>query len=223
MNKSKNNQIGGIVPWQSDRINQSKSAHNLPPNNNPPTRINRLTLMIAALLVTLGAGHFSWRTMQLYLAQQLVHDCVENHNCAENIDSLELLVKAKKPLKLFNLATANFFGVNLDHAHLERVNLYGANLAHANLDHAYLKNTNLYRANIEGANLEHAYLIKAKNLTPSQLKSACNWSKAFYRGKFDADKLTWIVDEKTNQQFIQQLQQDKDSDSKTPVDCSEWE
>jgi len=63
---------------------------------------------------------------------------------------------------------------------------------------------------------------KAKNLTPAQIKSACNWSTALYRGKFDSDKLTWIVDEKANQQFIQQLKQDKASEPKEPVDCSKW-
>ena len=203
-------------------LNQSKLAHNLSPNSSKRTRVNRLTSIVAFLLVTIGAGYFSWTKIQLYVAQQLVHNCVENHNCAENIDNVELLVKAKSHLKLFNLATANLFGVNLDHAYLDSVNLYGANLAHANLDRAYLKNTNLYRANLEQANLEQAYLINAKNLTPAQIKSACNWSKAFYQGKFEPDRLAWIVDEKANQQFIQQLQQDKDSDPKTPVDCSEW-
>ena len=204
-------------------MNQSKLAHNLPPNSSKQPRINRLTLIIASLLVTLGVGYFGWRKIQLYVAQQLVHDCVENHNCAENIDNLEQLVKAKNHLKSLNLATANLFGVNLDHAYLDSVNLYDANLAHANLDRAYLKNTNLYRANLDRANLDRAYLIKAKNLTPAQIKSACNWSQAFYQGKFEPDKSAWIVDEKANQQFIEQLQHDKDSDPKTPVDCSEWE
>lgn len=203
-------------------LNQSKSAHNLPPNSSKQPRINRLTWLIVSLLVTIGAGYFSWRQIQLDLAQQSLHNCVENHNCADNLDTLELLVKAKNRLKLFNLATANLEGVNLDHAYLDSVNLYSANLDHANLKSAYLKNTNLYRANLHSANLDHAYLIKAKNLTPAQIKSACNWSQAFYQGKFEPDKLAWIVDEKANQQFIQQLQQDFDSDPKTPVDCSEW-
>ena len=186
-------------------LNQSKLANNLPPNHSKQTRINRLSSLMAFLLVTLGAGYFSWTKIQLYVAQQLVHNCVENHNCAKNIDNVELLVEAKNRLKLFNLATANLFGVNLDHAYLDSVNLYGANLAHANLDHAYLDSVNLYNANLAQANLDHAYLIKAKNFTPAQIKSACNWSTALYRGKFDADKLTWIVDEKANEQFIQQL------------------
>ena len=203
-------------------MNQSKLAHNLPPNSSKKPRINRFTLIIAFISIALGVGYFGWRKIQLYVAQQLIYNCVENHHCAENIDNLEQLVKAKKPIKLFNLSTANLFGVNLDHAYLDSVNLYDANLAHANLDGAYLKNTNLYRANLDGANLDGAYLIKAKNLTPAQIKSACNWSQAFYQGKFEQDKLAWIVDEGANQQFILQLQQDKDSDPKTPVDCSEW-
>lgn len=85
-------------------MNQSKSAHNCPPNSSKQSRINRLTLIMASLLVTLGVGYFGWRKIQSYVAQQLVHNCVENHNCAENIDNVELLVKAKNPLKLLNLA-----------------------------------------------------------------------------------------------------------------------
>ncbi len=204
------------------KINPSGATDNLTSRSSQQPKPNRLILIMTSLLVTLGVGYWGWSKIQLDLAQQLIHNCVKNHNCADNLDSLEFLVKTKNRLKLLNLATANLFGVNLDHAEFDSVNLYGANLGHANLEHAYLKNTNFYRANLDSANLEHAYLINAKNLTPAQIKSACNWSQAFYRGKFDSDKLTWIVDEKTNQQFIQQLQQDKDSDPKTPVDCSEW-
>ncbi len=108
-------------------LNQSKLAHNLSPNSSKRTRVNRLTSIVAFLLVTIGAGYFSWTKIQLYVAQQLVHNCVENHNCAENIDNVELLVKAKSHLKLFNLATANLFGVNLDHAYLDSVNLHSSN------------------------------------------------------------------------------------------------
>ena len=203
-------------------LNQSKSAHNLPPNSSKQPRINRLTSLVASLLVSLGVGYLGWRQIQLYVAQQLIHDCVEHHNCAENIDNVELLVKAKNRLKLLNLATANLFSVNLDHAYLDSVNFYGANLGHANFDHAYLKNTNLYRANLAQANLDHAYLINAKNFTPAQIKSACNWEQAYYKGRFDSEYSEWIIDQQANQQFIQQIQQDKNSDPKQPVDCSEW-
>lgn len=52
-------------------------------------------------------------------------------------------------------------------------------------------------------------------------KSACNWEKAIYKGYKDTEKFfEWIVDEKANQQYIEQLKQDKASDPKTPVDCS---
>ncbi len=192
------------------------------PNSKKPTRINRLILIMVPLLLILGVGYLSWRKIQLYLAQQLIHDCVEHHHCVDQIASLERLVTAKQRLKFFNLATANLKGANLDHAYLYGVNLYRANLEAANLNRAYLYRANLYLANLEGANLNHAYLIRSKNLTPSQIKSACNWSTALYRGKFDSDKLTWIVDEKSNQQFIQQLQQEQASEPQTPVDCSKW-
>ena len=180
-------------------------------------------MIIAALLVTLGLGYLSWRKIQLYVAQQLIHDCVEQHNCADNISALEELVKAKQNLKLFNLATANLSSANLENAYLSSVNLYRANLDRTNLQNAYLKGANLYRANLERANLKNAYLIKAKHLTPAQIKSACNWSQAIYKGKFEPDKLTWVVDEEANQQFIQQLKLEGDSDPKQAVDCREWE
>ena len=88
---------------------------------------------------------------------------------------------------------------------------------------AHLERTNLYRTNLESANLSLAYLINPSNLTPARLKSTCHWEKAFYQGDWDQDKLTWIVDEKANQELIAQLKQDKASDPKEPVDCSEWE
>lgn len=110
-------------------IDQSKLAHKLPSNSSQQPRINRLTLIIVSLSIILGAGYFSWRKIQLYVAQQLIHYCVQKHNCAEHLSALEQLVKAQQNLKLFNLATAN--------------------LSSTNLQNAYLKNTNLYRANLE--------------------------------------------------------------------------
>lgn len=129
-------------------INQSKSAHKWPSNSSQQPRINRLTLIIVSLSITLGAGYFSWRKIQLYVAQQLIHDCVQKHNYAEHLSALEQLVKAQQNLKLFNLATANLDRANLENAYLDRVNLYRANLASTNLQNAYLKSTNLYRANL---------------------------------------------------------------------------
>jgi hypothetical protein len=55
------------------------------------------------------------------------------------------------------------------------------------------------------ANLSNASLLGAKNVTPTQIKSACNWDKAGYR-RVEIDK----------------LKQDKASDPKEPIDCSRW-
>ena len=64
--------------------NQFKLTDNLTPRSIKPSYHYRLILIITFLLVALGAGYFSWRQIQLYLAQQLIHDCVEQHNCANN-------------------------------------------------------------------------------------------------------------------------------------------
>ena len=137
-----------------------------------------------------------------------------------------------------NLYRANLQGAHISHnhlqgAHLNRANFQGthfyeADFEHsyfhlANLSHTYFYRANFARANLYRANLEGAYLIEAQNLTNFQIKSACNWSKAIYKGVWSVDRAKWVVDEKANQQFIQQIQQDKESDPKTPVDCSEWE
>ena len=290
------------------KIKPLESDKNLPFKTKQKSPLNRLILIITFLLITSGTSYFIWRELQLNAAQQLVNDCTEHKNCADNIEALEKLVKAKKSLKLLNLEkanlakahleqanleSANLEQVNLSKAHLEKANLKNANLSitqlvyahlqganlenanfsNAHLENAYLINANLHgaylshahlqgayfnlshfqnahfyhadftqaylhRANISnayfyrtnfqqtnfyGANLQGAYLIETQNLTPTQIKSACNWEKAIYKGVWKMDKFRWEVDEKANQQFIQQLQQDKDSDPHKLVDCSEWD
>ena len=203
-------------------MKQVELADKSPPNSRKQPRINRLILIIAFLLVTLGIGYFSWRKIQLYIAQQLIHNCVEHHHCIDHIATLERLAKAKKNLKLFNLARADLDGINLKNSYLYGVNLAKANLSLANLENAYLYRANFYLANLDRANLDNAYLIKSKNLTSSQIKSACYWSKALYKGYFSPDKLSWIVDEKANQHYIEQLKQDQASNPQEPVNCSRW-
>ena len=137
-----------------------------------------------------------------------------------------------------NLYRANLQGAYISHdhlqgAHLNRANLEGTHLYNAdfeqtyfhlaNLSHTYFYRANFYHANLYRANLHGAHLIEAQNLTPAQIKSACHWETAIYKGVWDPNQFRWVVDEKANQQFIKQLQQDKDSDPKKPVDCSEWE
>ena len=137
-----------------------------------------------------------------------------------------------------NLYRANLEGAYISHdhlqgAHLNRANLegthfYQADFEHtyfhgANLSHTYFYRPNFDRANLYRANLDGAHLIEAQNLTFAQIKSACNWETAIYKGVWSSARSRWIVDEQANQQFIEQLKQDKDSEPKKPVDCSLWE
>ncbi|MGK7935196.1 MAG: pentapeptide repeat-containing protein [Xenococcaceae cyanobacterium] len=117
-----------------------------------------------------------------------------------------------------NLSHANLAGANLVHAYFFRADLSDANLEQAQLSHAYF-----HRANLKEANIFRANLIDAKHLSPSQIKSACYWSQAIYKGEWDRAQRKWIVDRQANQQYIDQLQQDKASDPKEPVDCRQWE
>jgi uncharacterized protein YjbI with pentapeptide repeats len=131
-------------------------------------------------------------------------------------------------LKSANLTSAYLKSANLNLANLNLANLTDANLIEANLNYANLIEANLNyadftSANLNGANLDTANLIEAKNLTNTQIKSACFWYKAIYKGHFDQQKYKWITDEKANQAFITQLKQDKDPDPKVKPDCSKWE
>ncbi len=131
--------------------------------------------------------------------------------------NLESAVLSDADLESANLKGANLKGANLNSAKLFLINLGNANLRDTNLIDA-----KLFFANLKGANLNSAYLIEVKYLTPSQIKLACDWEKAFYKGHYDNKNNEWIIDEKANQQYIEQLKQDKDSDPQEPVDCSLW-
>ena len=121
-----------------------------------------------------------------------------------------------------NYARLNYAQLNyaqLSHASLDSADLNYTDLSHANLDSADLNLANLYNANLEQANLYHANLIEVHNLTPAQIKSACYWETAMYRGDFDNEKKIWLVDKKLNQQYLEQLKQDRTSNPKHPVNC----
>ena len=100
-----------------------------------------------------------------------------------------------------NLQQAFLFEANLQQADLRSANLQQALLLGASLRQADLKNANLEKADLSGASLQQADLSKVKNLTPKQIKSACNWQKA----KFD-------------KQFEAKLKKEPDQE----VDCSLW-
>ena len=132
-----------------------------------------------------------------------------------------------------DLRGARLDQTHLEHAYLNHANLQGVHLHHADfeqanfqsadLSHTYLYHSNFHRANLERANLEGAHLIEAQNLTPAQIKSACNWEEAFYQGYWTINLLQWQVNYIGNHRFINQLKQDQASDPKKPVDCREWE
>ena len=137
-----------------------------------------------------------------------------------------------------HLEGADLSGAHVSHdhlqgAHLNRANLQGIQLYHAdfeqtnfeqaNLSQAYLYQANFDQSNLSGANLHGAHLIEAQNLTPAQIKSACHWEAAIYRRVWSSEQSKWVIARTANQQFINQLKQDQDSDPKKPVDCREWE
>jgi len=173
-------------------------------------------------LLLVLTGYFLWRARQLNAAQQLVDDCLQNNDCARITEALETLVQAQKSLKFFNFSRVNLEEANLSQADLYRTNLSSSQLKNANLSQASLYRTNLSQANLQNTNLERAFLINTKHLTSTQIKSACNWEIAYYQGHFDADYEQWIINAPANQQFIEQLHLERDSDPKQPVDCSQW-
>ena len=122
-----------------------------------------------------------------------------------NLQEADLL---KANLQEADLSKANLEGSNLRRANLEgsnlrRANLEGSNLRRANLSDADLEGSNLGRAYLRGANLRRANLIFAENLTPKQIKLACDWEKAIYK-----------ENESENTKYIEELKKDKSSDPK---------
>jgi uncharacterized protein YjbI with pentapeptide repeats/energy-coupling factor transporter ATP-binding protein EcfA2 len=126
-----------------------------------------------------------------------------------------------------NLRGASLYSANLSGAKLNSANLSGTSLSGADLNSADLSGISLYSADLsgtslDGASLDGASLRGVKNITNSQIKSACFWNRAFYKGHWDDKQIRWITDEPANQQYIDQLKKDKFSDPKTPPDCSKW-
>ncbi|ACB52361.1 hypothetical protein cce_3013 [Crocosphaera subtropica ATCC 51142] len=134
-----------------------------------------------------------------------------------------------------NLSQSRLYFANLEDANLlkskiSRSNLSGANLAFSNLMFADLSNSNLASANLVEANLLStnltnsnllgANLIEVKNLDPNNLKQACFWQYAIYKGKWNTQQQEWEIDEMANRQFIEKLIQDKASDPRIQPTCS---
>jgi len=126
----------------------------------------------------------------------------------------------KAHLTKANMEKANLSSVNFQKALLNRVNMKNANLTNANLKNAKLYNASLDEVNLVKSNLEGASLYES-NFTNSQIKTACNWQTAFYKGKF-IHGLGWQLEKEANRKFINQLQKDIASDPAEKVDCSKW-
>ena len=132
-----------------------------------------------------------------------------------------------------NLTRANLYGADLSRATLDDTNFTKANLSHANFWGAVFGNADLSGADLSRAyfgnsyfgqaNFTNTYLIDTKRFEPSDIKLACNWEKAIYKGYWNEEKGEWIIDEKANKEYIEQLKKDKDSAPKEPVDCQKWE
>ena len=123
-------------------------------------------------------------------------------------------------------------------AKLHRADLSGADLKEADfgcfffskvegyrctdLSGSDLSDTNLEGANLHRANLYKAYLVNA-DYEPYQIKSACYWDEAFYKGDFNQDNTEWILNEKANQEHIDKLKQKQYPKTKKPLDCNkDW-
>ena len=138
-----------------------------------------------------------------------------------------------------NLSSTNLIGANLKGANLKGADLWGAylwlayligaDLKEADLKEADLKSAPLIGADLEGADLiganlwgaylKGAYLEKAK-FTNQQIKSACNWEQAIYKGERNDEKETWVAIEPDNTNFIEELKEETASNSKERPNCS---
>ncbi|ELS02669.1 putative low-complexity protein [Xenococcus sp. PCC 7305] len=154
--------------------------------------------------------------------EQVKTSRVCNEDCDLSNADLQEVYLVKVNLENADLQGANLKEVNLQDALLEKAdlgqsNLVGAYLRGATLQEADLSGARLTRADLKDtifnqANLQGTYLMSANNLTPTQIKSGCNWEEAIY------DK-----NEAANQAFISELQQNTDSNPAEAVDCSMWE
>ena len=122
-----------------------------------------------------------------------------------------------------NLQDARLARANLQNAELFRANLQNAELFRANLQDANLDSANLQNTDLGWANLQNAFLKDAQNLTPQQIKSACNWEEAIYKGKWNQEDQKWVTSEPDNTNYIKELKEDTTSDPKEPPDCSRWD
>ncbi len=126
-------------------------------------------------------------------------------------------------LEFANLQEADLDSANLQEADLGYANLQEADLGYANLQEADLRSANLQEADLRSANLQQAYLGEAENLTHKQIKSACFWETAIYKGEYNFEKEAYVAIEPDNTEFIEKLKNDSSSDPEEPIHCTYWE
>ncbi len=126
------------------------------------------------------------------------------------------------------LQDAFLAGANLQDTNLADAKLQDAFLADANLQDAFLARTNLQDAGLWRANLQGAFLLDTKGLTHRQIKVACFWDEAIYKGEFihqrgiSNQKKDYVVKELENIKFIEKLKQETSSNPTNRPDCSRW-
>ena len=149
-------------------------------------------------------------------------DLQEAYLIRANLQEANLEVANLREANLWgaNLREANLMGAYLEVANLQEANLWGTNIWGANLQEANLEEANLEVANLQEANLEEA------EITFQQIKSACNWKNAIYKGQW---KGQWNLEaavepsEPDNTNFVEELKKDKSSDPEEAPDCSFWD
>ncbi|MGB7440478.1 MAG: pentapeptide repeat-containing protein [Coleofasciculaceae cyanobacterium] len=102
-----------------------------------------------------------------------------------------------------NLSSTFLWDADISKAILWKANLSKGFLSEANFSGAYFRETDLHNANFSGTNLREANLTEAKNLTPAQVKAACNWQEAIYSDEFRKEL-------------------DSSPDPEEKPDCSQW-
>ena len=116
-----------------------------------------------------------------------------------------------------NLQDTNLWGANLQNAKLFKANLQDANLNSANLQNADLREVNFKEVDLLSANLQGAILMDVRNLTSMQIKSACFWDRAIYKGRWERNNIVAL--EPDNSNYIEELKNDTASDSDRPIYC----
>lgn len=124
----------------------------------------------------------------------VIHFCFVGLSMAK-LNEADFLWKA-------DLSEAKLQSADLSNAKLRVIDLSGADLSNANLTGADLYGSNISGADFYGANLYKANLEDTKDITSTQIKSACFWEQA----EFDPE-------------FKKKLEQEPDQN----VDCRRWE